>query len=66
MKRKKSLSESSLGAEKKLVDDVVLCAKYLAPHEDEEALRREVVLLLLKYELEALLGGPVEINFEVM
>ena len=55
-------SDLSMEADKKLVDDAVLCAKYLVPHEDEEALRREIVLGLLKRKLEALLGAPVEIS----
>jgi len=55
-------SDLSMEADKKLVDDAVLCAKYLVPHEDEEALRREIVLGLLKKKLEALLGAPVEIS----
>ena len=47
---------------KEQVDEIVQWAMYLVPHEDEDAVKREVVLLLLKYELEAVLGGPVDLT----
>jgi len=52
---------------KEQVDEIVQWTKYLfdvTPSDPlyEEALRREIVLLLLKYELEAALGGPVELT----
>jgi hypothetical protein len=60
-------SDLSMEADKRLVDGIVQWTKYLfdvTPSDPlyEEALRREIVLGLLKKKLEALLGAPVEIS----